>query len=179
MDRPVLTPLARLNVSFTDEQLVHIATVAEAAAKEMKPKRMSGSHKWCVKTSEVLVFDLRAQGIACRVVQTPDWHHRDPSPTRTTTFTTRTDGGFRHGDKHDPSHTWVELADGTIIDATIKQFSVKDFPRLPGHPSIAVIRPDDPYMSHYDSRPLPGNEVDCWKTYGHNYTAWANPDQSL
>jgi hypothetical protein len=176
--RPQLSDMASAAQVLDDQALEQAVRIASDAAAEQRPARLARGHKWCVYSANAAVKRLREAGIRSRAVQTPDWHYRPDPEGHPQQFVTRKDCGFQHAGAHDPSHTWIELEDGTILDPTISQFKIKrDWPSLRGMSSVAVVRPGDEYASYYDATPLAGNEH-VWTGHSELYSGWGDEDGS-
>lgn len=111
--------------------------------------------EWCGTASDAVASYLNKHGIRADVY----------APGSTDDFSISW-GGV----KIDESHVWIVLRDGTIIDPTIRQFIdshragktqkavASGYPYIAGHPNIAVIPPDHPfiekmgYESHIEGR---------------------------
>ena len=86
---------------------------------------------WCAESVEKVSDYLKGQGIPHTQVGTPE------------------DTQFPYG-----HHDWIQLDDGTVLDPTITQFGIRDFP---GTDKTAVIPPDHPMHGMYTQDPNPSS----------------------
>lgn len=140
------------------EPLEDLVWLAEEIASERELE--SEGNKWCVFTASEGAALLRDAGLPALQRQAPDWvsfsHVEAADGSLDSTPLLRENCGFLHPDdpaRSDPSHCWIELADGTILDPTISQFELVEFPHDERWPTLAIIAPKHPFARCYNAAP--------------------------
>jgi hypothetical protein len=165
--RPILEPVNeapaenQLNIFLTlpglEKHLANISAIAQRrklSAGYMNELGEFVSDDWCGQATEDISDYLTKQGVVHTAYHVGGEYWWDDNKD---TFAPEGEGRWVPrfgGTDWDPSHAYIVLEDGTILDATITQFTrgqCEDYPRHPDYQDIGIIPYGHPLSAQYEA----------------------------